>query len=272
MDLARRSLLLGALVSAGCLARPMTPDEARAAVEELVEVSRPEALVGRGLELSTDFEAGRPVDVAAEELVDLWESEVGCAEVVRTTNVVTVDFGLPEDGCLWDGQPRSGVLYLAVERNDEVVEVSHVWQELSDGGVVVAGDALVSWTAGESTRQVVHQLSWSEGRRRGTTTGTRLQRVVDPVAALDGALELDGERDWTRRRGGEWHLDLIAAWWRLDDPVPEGGSAQVVDPEGRKLELAFSRRGADLFEVTATGRRLEADLQVSSTGEVGLVE
>ncbi|MFN7142831.1 MAG: hypothetical protein ACK4YP_03580 [Myxococcota bacterium] len=242
----------------------LTNAEAREALEEAVASAKAEAVTGGVVELATGVTLGAAVEDAAEELRAFAASQVPCSTVTRVGATVTIDFGALEDACTWNGHTYAGVATVIVEANTDAVEVTHLWEGLTNGEVTVDGGATVTWS--DASRRVVHDVTWTDGERTVQAGGDRTQRLLDPDAGIAGGIVVDGERHWVTDGEG-WDLAIEGVEMRGQDPVPQAGVYTVTTPAGKRAVLSFARLDDDTIEVTLTGTRRPQTFEVTSTAE-----
>lgn len=126
----------------------------------------------------------------------------------------------------------------------------------------------MTWDAGDKTRHVVHDLTWTRlaDRRTGRGTGDRTQRPL--AGGVAEGIQVDGSRSW-RGQAGRWDLAIEGVQMRWQDPVPQAGSYRLASPKGRSLQLSFRRVDADSIEVTLKSDDKEFELVVNSLGAIG---
>jgi hypothetical protein len=140
---------------------------------------------------------------------------------------------------------------------------------MSNGRVKVTGTANVTWSRAESSRHVVHDLTWtriSDGKT-GHGTGDRTQRLLDPSKGLAGGIGIDGNRAWTSNRG-KWNLAITGIELKLTDPVPYDGKYTLTNPDGKMLTIEFTRRSETEIVVEVSAGAKNFTFVVKSTGAI----
>ena len=262
--------VVAAQIFAGCPPEEetLTNDEAREALDEAMLSSQAEALTYETIEITTDFTIGAAVEDAMQEMKAFVESQIPCAAVTLADGALTIDYGATGDTCFYNGKLDSGSHTVQLARNEDAsVEVAHTWEEMSDGRITVNGVATVTWNRDALTRNVVHDLTWSDGARTVQGSGDRTQRLLDDALGIQGGIQIDGARDWTTSKGS-WHLDINDVEVRAQDPVPQRGSYVLTNPGGKQLSLAFTRLDDDTIEVAMTGTRRDRVFEVTRAGAV----
>lgn len=249
--------------------QPLSGDEARQALDETMASDRAMALTTETIEVTTSFTIGAGIEAAAEELRTFLDSQIPCSTVTLESNTLTVDYGSLGDQCVYHGKTYAGVHTITLVRNDlDSVEVSHSWQDMTDGTVTVSGAATVTWDATLLTRRVQHDLSWvGPGGQSVDASGDRLQRLVAPAQGIDGGVRIDGERQWVSDRGS-WDLQIDGVEVRAQDPVPQLGTYTLTTANGKELALTFMRLDDDTIQVTMSGTRTERVFLVHRSGAV----
>lgn len=258
--LALVALAVGAAGLTGCnREEPLTREEASEALVEAQISTEASALTEEMVTLTTDFTIGDAVEAAAANLRDFVQSQVPCAEVTLAERTVTLDFGVMGT-CPWKGRNWSGRTAVTVEKVDGEIEVGHTWTALSDGFLTVDGSATVTWNFEQLSRHVVHEMTWTDGEVTGSSTGDRMQSLLE---SRDG-LRIDGDRTWTGRAGRTWALDIDAVEIRALDPVPQAGVYTLEHPAGKSLSMTFDRVDASTIRVTISSARRDFEFEVKS--------
>ena len=264
------ALLSLALLSAsatGCRIDPLTRDQAQQALEESSIDSQASALTSASIELSTDFTIGEAAASAAQRIRDFVKSQLPCARITLQDHTLEIEYGAT-GACTFRGQTFRGSHTISVERNDaEDVVVTHLWDALTNGRISVTGDAEVTWTLDDPSRQVVHDLTWTRlaDGRTGRGTGDRTQRPLD--GGLVEGFSVDGARTWDGPRG-HWSLDIDGIEMRWVDPVPQAGTLALTTPKDTLITLQFNRLDSDSIGVTASGGDRTIDFSVNKLGAI----
>ena len=241
----------------------LTRDEAQLALEEAEASSSAEGLLSADVELSTNFTYGSALDSAAEELATFLRTQLPCAEVTVAGPALSIEYGVNEGQCRYRGHEFTGGSSVTVESNgDGQVRVHHEWNDLSNGVVVLNGEADVDWDFVAKSRHVVHHTEWTHlaSGRTGSGEGDRTQTALPGGA--DAGIHIEGTRAWTGARG-RWDLAIDGVEMRWDDPVPQAGSYTLATPFEKTLTLAFARVDADTIQVTVEGPRRSFSFDVS---------
>lgn len=246
---------------------PMTQGEAADALDESNVESQASALTSSSVEISTNFQIGKAVQAAAEDLRTFIGSQLPCAEITLVDATLTVKYGAKPGTCVYKGHTFSGTHIVKVSKNeDNDVLVDHEWQDFSNGKVKVSGTANVTWDLTEKERRVKHKLTWtriSDGRT-GVGEGDVTWSVL-PNGLQEG-VAVEGTRTWTGPRG-KWELGVNDVQVRWQDPVPQAGSFSLTSPKGRTLTLSFNRVDADTIKVTITNGKNTFSFDVNSIGD-----
>jgi hypothetical protein len=265
----RAALSLSLLVT-GCfdVDQPMSAAEFSEAVEMIALSNRAEARSGEVVQISTDFTIGAAVEDSIDNLRAFYESQAPCAEITQVEGTLTVDFGVTGDGCAFNGTTWTGIQTLTLEQPaDGALTVVHGWQGLTDGDVQLDGAASVVWSAGDRTREVVHDGLWTLEGRELRVDGERTERLLDEAAGVAGGIRIDGDRSWTVD-GAEWGLVHAGVEVQWDDPISQAGTSIVVNPSGKLLSAEFERQDADTIRLTLSNAGRERAYDVSRAGEV----
>ena len=263
----KRALMLSWVLLSGCGA--LTREEAQEALEEVEVASQAQALTSNSVEIATNFTIGDAAENAAEELRSFIASQLPCAEISIELNTaanamttIAIEYGVNDGECRYRGHEFSGRHTVSIARNDEdLVQVDHIWDELSNGQVSVSGTATVEWDLSNRERHVVHNAEWtrlSDGRT-GEGSGDRIQRALD-----DGILEgfsVDGSRSW-KGESGDWALDIDEVEMRWVDPVPQAGTYTLDTPFDKTLTVSFERASSTSIQVTVAGPKKSFDFKV----------
>lgn len=258
------------LAVAACVPREetLTDAESREALDEALTSTASEALTYDTVEITTNFTIGAAVQDAAEELAGFVRSQIPCAEVAREEATLIVDYGTLDDACVWRGKTYAGVHMVTIMRNEPgVVEVSHAWQDFTNGKTTLNGTADVTWDANALTRRVVHDFEWEREGKTANGSGDRTQSLIDEDAGLAGGIQIDGTRDWSTARG-DWHLDIDGVQVRGEDPIPQAGVYTLTNPDGKVLTLTFTRIDEDSIQADVEGGRKPRTFIVHRGGAV----
>jgi len=251
-----------------CQDEALTAGEALQALEEVALSTQATQLANGTIEISTNFTIGQAVEAAAEELQEFIESQLPCAEITLVGAVLTIEYGALPGSCTYNGHTYSGshsVEIVSATLGDLVVY--HEWTDLSDGNVIVNGDSTVTWSSEDSSRNVVHELTWervSDGKSV-VGGGNRTQTLL-PGGILEG-IEIDGDRYWTSDRG-DWDLSIDGIEIRWIDPVPQAGLFQLDTPFDKSVTMEFDRFDDDTIEVTVASGGEEFSFHVSKWGVI----
>ena len=254
---------------AGCPAsEAMTTSEAGQAIEEAgIEAQASQAINGT-IEISTNFTIGQAVEKAADELRSFVQSQLPCAEVTLVDHTLTVEYGVNPGNCTYKGQTYTGTHTITVSKDDQgEVIVEHTWDALQNQRVSVSGSATVTWNLQDPSRHVVHDLVWtrlSDGRT-GEGSGDTLQKPLS--GGLKEGISVDGDRQWKGQKG-EWDLAINNVEMRWIDPIPQAGSYELTNPDGKKATLTFTRIDEDSIEADFVTGNKEYTFIVNKDGSV----
>jgi hypothetical protein len=268
--LGRRIAFVVPFVFVACNQSGLTHDEAVDALNESSVESQASGLTATPVELSTNFTIGAAVQTAAGQLRDFLAAELPCATVTVANATVTTHWGAAGSGCTYKGLTYSGTSSVTIQHTDPgTLEVDHTWMDFSNGLVKVSGSAQVTWSAADSSRHVVHQLTWVRfsDNRTGTGTGDRTQTLLDPSQGLAGGFRVDGNRHW-EGQSGSWDLAITGVEVRLQDPVPQAGTYRLTTPSNKSLSLSFTRETVDTIRVSLTGPKRSFSFDVRETGTI----
>jgi hypothetical protein len=268
----RYAMLLGSLATlvgaGGCGA--LTREEAAQALDEVKVDSQAQALTSDSVELSTNFSIGQALDKAAGELQGFVKSQLPCAkstlelDETQGSATLTIEYGAGDESCTYRGHTWSGRHIVSLAKNDDdLVQVDHIWEGLSNGKFSVDGTATVEWDRENRTRHVVHDATWtrlSDGRT-GEGSGDRVQRAL--AGGLVEGFAVDGERQWSGKKG-DWSLQIKDVEMRWVDPVPQAGSYTLDTPFGKQVEASFERVAENTIKVTVSGPKRSFDFDVST--------
>lgn len=257
-------MLMAILCLPGCLG--FTVEEAKTALEEIELTSQASALEANSVEITTNFTIGQAVEQAAAEIRDYIHSQLPCADITLEGTTLTVTYGAKAGNCTWHGQTFTGSHSITVTSNEPgVVQVEHVWTELTNQIVQLDGTATVTWSASDVTRRVVHSATWTRlaDGRNGQGSGDRLQQPL-PKGILTGFM-VDGEREWLGE-SGQWNLDIDNVQMRWTDPVPQAGSYTLQTPFDKDLQVSFERVTDTQIRVTISGPRNSFSFLVNKSG------
>lgn len=265
---------LGLVVAAswllvGCPSKRLTGEEAREALDESSVASQAAALMSTSIEISTDFTIGSAVEEAAEEVRDFVVAQLPCAEVTLEDATLTIEYGAHEDeACTYRGQEFAGTHSIHMQRNeDDNVVVEHTWSDFNNEVISVTGEATVTWSRGDRSRHVVHELTWTRlsDMRMGVGSGDRVQSAL--AGGWSEGVRINGTRGWEGERG-RFELEIDGVEMRWADPVPQAGSWALQTPFDKTVRLSFERVDEDSIAVTVANGGRSFDFQVSSIGTV----
>jgi hypothetical protein len=258
------------ILVAACNQDALTHDEAVDALTESSIDSQASALTATPVEVSTHFMIGTAVADAADQLRAFLVAEIPCAQITLEGSTITTHWGATGGTCTYKGMTYSGTSSVTIQRTDaSTLEVDHTFTDLSNGVVTVTGSAQVTWSGADSSRHVVHQLTWTRlsDHRTGTGSGDRTQTLIDPAQGLLGGIRIDGNRHWIGA-SGNWDLAITSVEVRLQDPVPQAGSYSLTTPSSKSLSLSFDRQSDDVIRVTLTGPKRSFSFNVRESGSV----
>lgn len=252
--------------STACVPDVFSAAEYRAAIDATVAQGEGLAVENEILEITTSFTVGGSVSKIIEEVQAFTASQVPCATVDKPDPFsLIIDFGELGDQCEFRGRTYAGVVSVEFDVNSGSVGVAHTYDGLTNGDLTIDGTADVSWAPGY--RYVVTDFTLEGARGTAEVSSEREQVFVDPDAGLAGGVEISGERRWSTSTG-DWLLEIDAVQWRGVDPVPQSGSYFLLNPEGKELDMSFSRVDEDTIAVTVTGGLRTRMFHVTSAGRV----
>ncbi len=260
--------LFSLITSVGC-GGALTKEEASEALEEIKVSSQAQALTSNSVEISTNFTIGEAAENAAKELGEFIQTQLPCAEVSIERNTstdkettITVEYGKNPGNCRYKGQEFSGVHTISIHKNDkDQVEVDHIWEDMTNGEVMLNGTASVDWDFEAKTRHVVHNAEWKRLKdgRTGEGSGDRLQRAL--AGGIFEGFSVDGSRTW-KGESGQWDLDIDQVEMRWVDPVPQAGTYTLDTPFDKQLIVSFERQSSTAIGVSIEGPRRSFDFKV----------
>lgn len=239
----------------GCEAHDeMTVREAVEGLEQVMASGIPSAITSDPIEVSTEFTIGGALEAAADELAAFWQSQAPCSTVTVTLASVDVDYGDLADRCTWRGRSYGGLHSIDVGSTlPEALDLVHGWRAFTDGVHTLDGITNVSWDGASDARRVQTDLRWTDAQgTRTDVTGDHVYGLVSPADGLSGGITQQGVRAWETLEG-TWLLDMTGIVFRLDDPLPEAGSYQLTNPDGKQLDLAFQRLDDETIQASLSG-------------------
>lgn len=265
-------LILACLSLCACqVEEPLTLEEAQDAKTESALSTEVQAVISGDIELQTDMTLGDRAEIAIESYRAFYQSQLPCAEISVSELTLSIHFGTTGE-CMWQGKVWTGSKTIKiVELSAVSAHLQHEWKEVSNGSVKVSGTADVTWEAGDQSaveRRIEHELRWSRvtDRFERVGRGNRVQTLIDPSAGIAGGLEINGERSWTSPKG-DWDMDIIGVQLRPQDPLPQAGRYEIINPKGKKLTLKFSREDEDTIRVDVESGRVQFDFKVDGPSE-----
>jgi hypothetical protein len=240
-----------------------TLSDAELALDEASASTSAESLAAANVELSTSFTLGAGLEQAAEELRSFLQSQLPCARVTLERATLSVEYGVNPGNCSYRGHQFSGASSITVERNsDDAVLVHHEWNGLSNGVVMLDGEADVTWDFAAEERRIVHRAEWTylPTGRTGIGEGDRTQTPL--AGGVAEGIRVEGSRSWTGE-SGRWDLAIDGVEMRWDDPVPQAGTYTLATPRNQSLSLSFARVDEDTIGVTIAGPNRSFTFDVS---------
>lgn len=257
---------LGLAGLTGCVPADLSLSEMRAAVEETSLQGQGLAMENEILEITTSFTVGDAVSEIITEVQAFAESQVPCSTVEKVdARTLAFDFGTLDDECTYNGHTYAGRVEVGFDVNSGSIAIDHTYTGLTNGEITLDGTAEVTWTA--EVRTVVTDLSFEGERGTVQVRSDRSQSFIDPEAGLAGGIEVEGERHWGGS-AGDWLLQIEGVEWRGVDPVPQAGSYLVLNPEGKEIEMSFSRVDDDTIAITLQSLRGDRIFHITSNGRV----
>jgi hypothetical protein len=271
------SLVLGA---GSCWNTSLNAEEARVAVDEIALSGQALNLASGSIEIATDFTIGQAVEAAAQEIKEFIESQLPCAWINLSGATLTIEYGVYEGECTYNGQEYSGKHTITVESAaPERLIVDHFWTNFTNGLVSVTGHATVTWSAADSSRKVEHILEWTRASdgKTANSSGVRTETVL--LGGIVEGIKVDGSVDWvteveqslaleSENEGNEWNLDIDNVELRWIDPVPQSGTYSLDTQFDKSAELTFERVDEDTIAVTVSSGNKSFTFNVSKSGGV----
>lgn len=255
-----------AMVACEEAVEPLTQQEAKQGLEEAAYSSVSASLEADLVEISTHFTIGSAVNAAAEELKTFLLTQVPCADVMIANSLVTIDFGALEDGCVYNGKTYGGVVTIQIVSTDaNMTVVDHEWINLTNGTATVSGTIKVTWDKQNQKRKVQHLLTWERNGEQIIAEGDRTQSLLDSTEGIAGGIKIDGVRTWTTN-AGVWTLDINGIEMRPQDPVPQTGSYVLVLPNGKTMQMQFTRVDNATIQCTIQGLKRTFTFQIKALG------
>lgn len=258
--------LVAGLSSAGCdfeREEPLTQEEFRVALDEVVQSGEAAGLEDGIVEITTSFTLASGVQGVVDEVRAFTESQAPCAQVDSPEEgTLRIDFGGLGDKCVYRGRTYAGVVTVSYEVGDSEVVVSHSYDQLTNGRVTLDGDAIVTWT--DRSRNVVTDFAYSGPNGSVDVQSDRTQRLL---GGLGDGIVVVGSRRWDTDRG-TWTLTIDDVEMRGVDPVPQAGQYTLTNPAEKEMVLSFERVDDDTISVTIEGPRRSRTFNVTSLGSI----
>ncbi|MBT3218398.1 MAG: hypothetical protein HN348_04850 [Proteobacteria bacterium] len=254
----------------GCEADYMTNAEALEALNESNQSARGEAATREAIEISTDATIGDSVEAYVETLAAFWESQVDCTTVSWDGITVTVDYGDLADNCTYNGKTYAGLVEVAVSHSTLTeLDLEHTWTGFNNGDVQVDGSAQVSWDRTSDTSTIHTEHTWTDldDETSVDVEGDHVWSYIDSDQKILGGLTLNGTRDWTSNSKA-WHLDMTSLEIRLQDPVPQNGHIELINPDHKTLRIDYSRIDESTIEAVISGLRQDLIFHINQAGAI----
>ncbi len=255
---------LGLSLTAGCdFGDRVAGEQMRQAMEEIVLTGDAQGLEDGVVEITTSFTIGDGVDSIIAEVRAFAESQAPCSTVTSSDpGSLTIDFGTLEDACTYRGKTYAGVVTVSWEVGAEDVVVIHDYDGLTNGRVMLNGDATVTW--GRAMRRVQTDVAFEGESANVEIESDRTQTLI---GELGDGIRVAGTRDWTGP-SGSWALGIDDVEIRAVDPVPQAGTYTLTTPDDKVLTLSFSRLDDDTIEVSMTGGFRDRVFLVTAAGQI----
>jgi hypothetical protein len=242
----------------------LTMAESKAALAEVELSNQAVTLVSGTVEISTNFTIGQAVEAAVDELGSFIATTLPCAAVNIVDNTLTVEYGVYEGDCSYKGLTYAGTHSITVTSAEAgQLLVTHQWTALTNGVIEVSGNATVTWSGADASRNIQHELTWtrlSDGKT-ATGSGDRTQTLLSG-GLLEG-IQVDGTRSLVTD-AGKWHLDIDEVEMRWIDAVPQSGNYTLDTPAGKQITMTFNREDADTIKVTVASGPHSFDIEVTT--------
>jgi hypothetical protein len=238
----------------------LTEPEARAAIAQVDEVTRPDRASVEIVDVTADVTVGERLAAAANRWRAFFASQQPCTDVSVDRNVVTVDFGTLDDECAFAGRTYAGVDTITVTRlrdQDDDLQVRHDLDGFTNGEISITGEKTVYRTGdgGRGVRADYTVLDLDTARSLDVLSQHTL-RPLDPALPIsEGGFRLNGDRSWTDGVSGEWRLAMNHLAFFLDDAAPHDGNVVLTNPVGRTLTIRFSQVDDDTTRAVVRGPR-----------------
>ncbi len=244
----------------------MTSSEASEALDEASVSAQASELTTASIDIATNFTIGQAAEQAAQNLSSFIASQLACADITVSGDMLTVVYGAKPGNCTYNGHVFSGTQTITITTTKTTVEVDHTWANFSDGIVSVTGDAQVTWDAQNPSRHVAHDLTWTrvwDGRQgQGTADVTQTPLTGGVLVGF----EESGTRTWTGA-SGTWSLAIDSVQVRWADAVPQSGSYVLTTPSLKTATLAFTRLTDATIQVALTSGKSSFQFDVTETGQ-----
>ncbi len=267
-------LLFAVPLLSACSGMPMTNLEALEALDQTLRSDSGIEVTADAVEVSTTFTLGAAVEAAAGELEAFWASQAPCTTVAVAGPTVTIDYGTLGDSCSYNGRTYAGISEITVlSAANGAVDVGHAWTGLTDGAFQVDGTADVTWDGVALTRAVDTTHTWIDLSTGETVevTGAHVMGTLEGEGFFDGGITLDGDRQWVSD-GNEWSLLFTGVEARWIDPAPQAGALTVTAPNGKTLDIVFSRVDEATIRAELTGTRQPLAFEITALGLVETVD
>jgi hypothetical protein len=267
--------MLVSLILSGCMDAPddttsLDAMSVNKAVGEVIDSGAEETLTRPVVEITADVTIGDRAEAAAEERRAFLASQIPCADISRSGDTVTIDFGTLQDGCTWEGQNYGGMVRFTIHTSDHAAAVDEEWVGFTNGDIVLNGWTWTQWDDAMGPRDITHDVTWtgSDGVEHHSS-GERFRSLIDASEPGSG-VRLDGDRDWTVDDGSgaplDWYMVMSGIEMRGVDPVPQAGTETVIRPDGARMTMTYTRMDEDTIRVTIVGESYVRTFDITSAG------
>jgi hypothetical protein len=244
----------------------MSSSEASEALDEASVSAQASELTSASIDIATNFTIGQAAEQAAQNLSSFIASQLACADITVSGNMLTVVYGAKLGGCTYNGHVFNGKQTISITTTSSGVEVDHTWTKFTNGIVSVTGDAQVTWNLQDPSRHVTHDLTWTRVWDGRTGQGTADVTQTPLTGGVLVGFEENGTRTWTGS-SGFWSLDINQVQVRWADPVPQSGDYVLTTPSLKTATLSFTRLTDTTIEVALSSGKSSFHFDVTETGQ-----
>lgn len=243
----------------------MSPEMALEALDVFWRSGQPEHSLRLPIELSSRISADAAATGDVSLLAEAWSRLAPCSEPDAADATVEVQFGDLDDGCDLVTSPVAGGIHYEVQADGDDVTAALTLLPFEASTWSAEGALAFTW-GGDEVHGLSADLHWHDHHGPMQVVTDATYALLQPGDGLWGLVEVDGTREVTTG-SGRWRIELIGAQVQHPLPMPMGGAARIVGPDGSSLYATFSPSGDEdvRIDIEGTARALAMELIVDES-------